>query len=91
MDMRVRQSWGGKREDPLTSGSYIWNTDWDKALDGEEMQKTTAAAASAAGAVGRKEGEGKRVLKKPPPSLTPSASSSSAGFLSLGRSLALDS
>ena len=94
LDTRVRQSWGGKREDPLTSGSYIWNTDWDKALDSEELQQTKAAAAAAAGgagAAGGREGQGKRLLSKPPPSLTPSASSSSAGFLSLGRSLALDS
>ncbi|CAI7884699.1 unnamed protein product [Closterium sp. NIES-53] len=74
LDKRIRQSWGGKKEDPLESGEYIWNTEWKKTVTVDDADKDKAAAEDPIASA---------VSSNDP--------STSDGFLSLGRSLALDS
>ncbi|CAI5506044.1 unnamed protein product [Closterium sp. Naga37s-1] len=74
LDKRIRQSWGGKKEDPLESGEYIWNTEWKKTVTVDDADKDKAAAEDPIASAVSSNDPG-----------------TSDGFLSLGRSLALDS
>ncbi|CAI5961174.1 unnamed protein product [Closterium sp. NIES-65] len=75
LDKRIRQSWGGKEEDPLESGEYIWNTEWKKTVTVDDADKNKAAAEDPIASAVSSNDPG----------------TSDGGFLSLGRSLALDS
>ncbi|CAI5482157.1 unnamed protein product [Closterium sp. Yama58-4] len=75
LDKRIRQTWGGKEEDPLESGEYIWNTEWKKTVTVDDADKNKAAAEDPIASAVSSNDPG----------------TSNGGFLSLGRSLALDS
>ncbi|KAH7281894.1 hypothetical protein KP509_35G001200 [Ceratopteris richardii] len=39
LDFRVRKTWGEAAPDPITSGDYIWNNDWQSSLPSLEAER----------------------------------------------------